>query len=421
MVFYLKVNRTNSYVLPNLMHWVETARFYPNADIYIVCDNPELKQTILEQVDFKAENIQMIESIRDNKEMNDTLSKIAVGKWEKIGQAHLTTFWHAKERNTGAFWNIDADDTFICLDPLRCAQALQMVEKYAAENEISIMGLDMWRSISKSEKWDTECHWSFGITYTDNKTDWISEIIKHSSDEGYDMMRKFYKNVDWFFTYLSKYTELRIETFYFENMKFAHFFDYFLNYPHKSGFYHWKEGKIEFPILKYCFGAKNCGEADISKDVIKFEMGIKDEEALAALVSCCMEVNCFYREKINMQIELKELMRQRNEIYLKNNKKEEIIIWGTGDNFLKNYDMIKNFYDLKYTCDSNPDKWGKEVIKGVVCLSPGELKERNDAIVIISVGDTYVCVEIIKKLLELGITAFDYIDNWINYIQGTGK
>ena len=420
MVFYLKVNRNNSYVLPNLKHWIKAAQACETPKIYILCDNSLLKENIIREIDLDGD-IELIESYRDNQEMNSVLDDITVGKWSKIGQAHLTTFWHAKENGYENFWNIDADDTFVCLDGVRCGEMLRTVEEYADKHRIAMMGLDMWRSISEAERWDSVPHWSFGVTYTDNRVDWVGEMKKHCSDEDYTKMKKFYRNVDWFFTYLREYTELKIETFYFENMKFAHFFDYFLNYPHKSGFYHWKDGFIVFPIIKYCFGSDVCGEAKISNEVIPLDIGIKDVEGLASLMTYCEEKDSFWRERDVMQSELSELMKKKNKFYLEKHQKEDIVVWGTGDIFLKNYSTIRKFYELRYVCDSNPEKWGKEIVSNVTCISPNELKTMENVIVVISVGSAAVCTEIIKQLVEMGISDFDYIQNWMDFVMGVSE
>lgn len=420
MVFYLKVNRNNSYVLPNLKHWIKIAQLSEHTKIYILCDNLILKEKILQGISITSD-IEFIESYRDNEEMNAVLDDITVGKWAKIGQAHLTTFWHAKENGIDKFWNIDADDTFMCLDSVRCVEMFQTVEKYADSNSIAMMGLDMWRSISEAERWDTVHHWSFGVTYTDNSINWISEMKKHGGDDDYSKMKKFYRNVDWFFTYLREYTNIKIETFYFENLKFAHFFDYFLNYPHKSNFYHWKNGMIEFPIIKYCFGAVNCGEARISDEVIAFDIGIKDTEALASLMNYCEEKDTFWRERDIMQSDLSDLMKKKNQLYLDRHGKEKIVIWGTGDLFLKNYSTIRRFYDLQYVCDSNNEKWGKEIVSGVTCVSPDELQKMKNVVVVISVALPSVCTDIIKQLMKMGIEDFDYIQSWMDFVMGVAE
>ena len=64
------------------------------------------------------------------------------------------------------FWNIDADDTRICLKPERTKQLLDQVKKITERESIDCMSLDMHAS-----KAGTGRHWTFGITYTNNETD----------------------------------------------------------------------------------------------------------------------------------------------------------------------------------------------------------------------------------------------------------
>ena len=50
------------------------------------------------------------------------LRNIVVPFWLNAGAALLTPFLHAKEKGYKTFWNIDADDTVMCADALKCAE-----------------------------------------------------------------------------------------------------------------------------------------------------------------------------------------------------------------------------------------------------------------------------------------------------------
>lgn len=99
----------------------------------------------------------------------------------------------------------------------------------------------------------------------------------------------------------------------------------------------------------------------------------------------------------------------------------EIIGWGAGDCFYRNYNTIKQFYNLKYVCDSDPEKWGGKLVEDVQCISPGQLKGMTGVMVIIMVDSMTVAFDIAKKLLDLGIVNFDCVQNWLNYVEGNGR
>ena len=123
--------------------------------------------------------------------------------------------------------------------------------------------------------------------------------------------------------------------------------------------------------------------------------------------------------KINQQQHLNELCIRHKLFVLERNKgmkNMEIIGWGAGDCFKRNYNRIKQFYDLKWVCDSNPEKWGCEIEEGVKCISPKTLKEMEDVLVIIMVDNVGVSFDIANKLLEMGICNFDHIDNWMKFV-----
>ena len=105
MVFYLKANRNNSYVIPNLKHWLDAVMLYEDSIAYILCDNPGLKDRIVNELDIDYERVSFIESDRDNEEMNSVLRSFCrVNRWYKVGQAHLKTHWHAVEQGYPFFW-----------------------------------------------------------------------------------------------------------------------------------------------------------------------------------------------------------------------------------------------------------------------------------------------------------------------------
>lgn len=423
MIFYLKVNRNNSYVIPNLKHWLDAVMLYEGGFAYILCDNPELKQRIMKELTLNPERTEFLESDRNCCEINGILDNICGGnKWVKVGQAHLKTHWHACEKQYPYFWNIDADDTYVCLDPIRMAEMFRTVEKYSVDNSIRMISLDMWRSMSVEERWPKGNNWSLGIVFVDNQVSWPMILETHCLDKEFQK-RTFPLdkdiNLDWYFTYLRSIKAERIETFYFENMRFMHFYDYFINFPHLSSFCYWKEGKLHYPILASCFGSRSRTEIEIAPDIHKLDMDITDDEALLSLVSSSNEVFSFWFDLRDKRLEVGDLMKKRCEFFLKKMKKTKIICWGAGAAFYRNYELIKKAYDLEYVCDSDSDKWGKTLIDDVKCISPDDLqRDKEEVFVLVVIDSPGANHKIIHKLIELGIYSFDHYDNWIEFVTG---
>ena len=92
---------------------------------------------------------------------------------------------------------------------------------------------------------------------------------------------------------------------------------------------------------------------------------------------------------------------------------KELVAWGFGDCFRRNYDRIKSIYPLKYVCDNNQLKWGDTDIDGITCISPGQLREMKDVFVIIMVDSGCIAVSIANMLLDMGIRYFEHVENWL--------
>ena len=96
-------------------------------------------------------------------------------------------------------------------------------------------------------------------------------------------------------------------------------------------------------------------------------------------------------------------------------KKMQVIPWGAGESFLRNVSAMENYCEIKYVCDINSEKWGKEIVKGVKCISPVQLKEVENAFVVIMVENIDIAFQIVNQLLDMQITSFDYFHNWKKY------
>ena len=422
MVFYLKINRDNNYSITNFIHWLKATMLYEGAIAYVICDNPKLQERIESQYDIDNSRVVIIESERNNPRMNKVLDEICCcTKWIRVGQAHLTAHWHAKMNGYANFWNIDADDTFMCLSPLRIVELLNIVEKNSKENGIDVNGLDMWRSMSAHEKWSKGINWSLGITYINNSLDWLDIFAKHS--RGYKKEMCIAENdndvnLDWFFTYLKDKNAARIETFYFEKMKFIHFYDCFFDYPHLSMLCKWENGHIYYPLLSSCFGSHNYGTIPILGDIIQFDMGITDDEALLAMVFNSKERFAFVKDLSDEKMQIGHVMNKYNNLLLRNNGCKKIVCWGAGNFFRKNYKLVKKAIDFKYVCDNDSSKWGKEIVDNIVCISPEEMKKEKDSYVLIMTDDISRAFNIAKQLIDMKILHFDVFGNWINEVEG---
>ena len=129
---YLKVNRSEDYAIKNLSRWID-ASFLMGMDCYVVCDDEALKKKINEQLIIYRD----IGFIKSNKgdELTYIVKNIANRNWINAAYAHLTTFFHSRGKYD-FFWNIDADDTRMCVSIDRMVEILKGVEKYSEDKKI---------------------------------------------------------------------------------------------------------------------------------------------------------------------------------------------------------------------------------------------------------------------------------------------
>lgn len=407
---YLKINRKEEFAFRNLSRWVDAA-YLMNRDCFIICDSEEIRQKIQEEI-LLSKYCSFITS--DKSEINSKIVKnIANGTWENAALAHITTFSDAIRHKCDFFWNIDADDTFLCLSIDRMVELLQQVEDYVEQNGIDCFSLDMWRS-----KWEGK-HWSFGITYTSCRLDWYRIFIEHCEDVNYrNLENEMNYNIDCFFTYLKDISEAKIGTFYFENLKFIHYSNDFFKGLISSAFYHWKDNKLYYPIMQVCVGMDELGVFDIYQDVHKFDMYIEDDEAKNVLTYYSKEGKEF-TGKVNWnELTNKVLFQKKTELYMSRYKNvSEVICFGTGNCFENNYEKIKAIARLRYVCDNDSNKWGRVFMDDIYCISPVELIKKKGILVIITIYSPKVAQVIKEQLLGLGISNIDFIHNFLKCIE----
>ncbi len=412
LAFYLKINRQEDFALKNLSRWIDVS-FLMRADCIIVCDSEELRKRIQNHLLIYSD-IRYIKSEKTGP-LSYIVDHIANRNWVNASYAHLTTFWHANGKYK-KFWNIDADDTRFCVSIKRQAEILKCAQEYAQANDIDCFSLDMWRSETLGR------HWSFGVTYVNGDYDWIGLCKERCNDQAYfDMDKEGNQNVDWFFTYLSECSGRRIETFYFENLKYIHYSNDFFEKPVGSGMYHWKNGKLIYPLMYYGLGIKALGEYEIPDDIIRFDVGIQDYEASEILAFYAREgkdLSGFYNIDY---IADKRLCSKKFDAFkekhgYKKVDEPQIICFGAGNALEKNLAKIKYIYDLRYVCDNDSSKWGKEIIEGVTCISPEELSAMKETIVIILVYSRRIVQQIEDQLKNMSVE-YDFMDNFFACIE----
>lgn len=381
MVFYLKVNRRVEYTIRNLQHWVNTVMLFPGSMYYILCDNEELKDDILKQINFKGSIPQFLKSSEDEG-YDKLISCITLKKWHRAGCAHLTTFIHAKEHGFNRFWNIDADDTLFCLDCERLKELLLCAQIYADNHRIDLFSLDMWRSRAHGG------HWSFGVTYTNGQISWMNLMNLHSCHM--ESSKLFVngdrpKNIDEFFSFLKeKEKTVKIETFYVENLLFIHYSEDFIVNPITSSVCIWKDGKVLFPILYNIYGTKSLGLIPIADDVRSLDIGITDYEGqlfLAKASKFSVETeNVLNAEEFADSFDEWSYEQMKSEIiFLDENKilkNKDIFVFGYGKYTQLFICMLEEKgYTIEKILDNNINKQGK-LCSGIEIVSPNYVKDR---------------------------------------------
>lgn len=407
---YLKINRSEYYAFRNLSRWIDVS-YLLDRDCYVLCDQDELIEKIRSEI-LLSGICKFIKSDKGSRNKK-IVENISNGNWENAAYAHITTFSHARTHQYSCFWNIDADDTMLCLTVDRMKEFLENVEAYAEKNSVDCFSLDMWRT-----KWQGE-HWSFGITYVCGRRNWIEEMSARCEDGEYRSLESGMNyNIDCFFSYLKSKTKLKIETFYFENLKFIHYANDFFNGLISSAFYHWKEGKLFYPIMQACVGLGEMSAYNVYSDIIKLDIGIKDDEAKNILTYYSRDEHEF-RGYVNWNgIVNKKLFDIKKSLYMKDcNENCKIVCFGVGNCFDNSIEKILSICDLKYVCDNDPDKWGKEFGDGIICIPPVKLKEMGDVLVIISIYSKSVSMAVAHQLEENGIDNYDFVNNFLKCVE----
>ena len=127
---------------------------------------------------------------------------------------------------------------------------------------------------------------------------------------------------------------------------------------------------------------------------------------------------------------IENLEEKEEKILYKNNKivvhpqikhskaKWNVILWGSGMVFQEYIKKIEERCKIEYVCDNNQQKWGQEIYEGVKCISPESLKQIKNPFVVIMIENIGAAFEIGNQLLEMGISSFDTVYNFLKYENG---
>lgn len=197
---------------------------------------------------------------------------MATPRWINAGYAHYTPFYHAFDNGIDAFWEIDADDTTICLNADKAAKALIEAEKYLNDTSIGAVSLDMWWTRTHYK------YWTWGVAYVKGVSRFIEEFEQVEDKRWWDPYKDLDIDItaDWFFTYLKDYKKMNIESFYIENSWFIHWCS-FIRHSMFGYVCYWSKGEWHAPIMEYIFNSPNLGCIGI-KNCLKIDIGAELEE-----------------------------------------------------------------------------------------------------------------------------------------------
>lgn len=94
---------------------------------------------------------------------------------------------------------------------------------------------------------------------------------------------------------------------------------------------------------------------------------------------------------------------------------KELVLWGCGYVFSRQLANVEQYTRIRYVCDNNPAKWNKEIVPGILCISPEKLGELGDVFVVIMLENAKAAFAVAHQLQGLGIFHFDMVDRWLNY------
>lgn len=94
------------------------------------------------------------------------------------------------------------------------------------------------------------------------------------------------------------------------------------------------------------------------------------------------------------------------------NAKDGVVGWCTGYCFYNNIERVKKISNIKYVCDNDKNKWGKELINGVRCIPPDEVYKMRESAVLIFTENLDIVEEIKEQLNMNAIDKHISITEW---------
>lgn len=295
-VFFLKINKFDESAKLCMNYWLQVAK-YINATIIILCDHEYIISNIQKEFIFPTPIVYFINSER--KKFKNFLKNLELNPWwYNAAYAHLTTLDYAIKNGFAHYWNIDGDDTMFMIEPKQLSTYMLKIQKYAKLHDISLFSLDMHHSHSNSY------HWSYGITYTQNPLKILDSFTKTENITQWKDYKEHHPycntpliNIDWFTTFIRSQKELKIDTFYIDNIYFLHFSNPLLYTNHTLSYF--SNNKIIYPIFKDVYGLNHImiSYVPISKNDIKFHfddisLDISKEFMKKELININYKINC---------------------------------------------------------------------------------------------------------------------------------
>ncbi len=159
-------------------------------------------------------------------------------------------------------------------------------------------------------------------------------------------------------------------------------------------------------------GLKEAREWKGSYDLYDYYLDMQQKSEQLNIIRYGKLQNEIFMNKLAMRTEKFKGLQTRERV----TDEMELVGWGAGNCFLRNINKIKQVYNMKYVCDNRPEKWGKEIAEGIICISPKQLSEMKNVGVIIMIDSPSVSMEIVHELMDMEIYAFEHVSNWIQVV-----
>lgn len=225
---FLKFNRTDSFSLICLLHWLEV---FKKHDIFIVCDLYDINKDPVPEYLNSIIAGREVKIINSNYNLGEKYTPEFKARKRKMASANLTCFEHLSKTDT-CLWIIDADDTmFLTKNYEEISQRLINAEEIMHRENLDGFSLDFYRSLNNT--------WTFGVCLLNAKINW--QQVEHIKKEDLDRESLVY-NSDSIFDYLGRKGILKLKNFVFPGVGFQHIVNNFSAMP--AGIYFWKNRKV---------------------------------------------------------------------------------------------------------------------------------------------------------------------------------